>query len=197
MKKQIFNIGIFIYNNVEVLDFCGPFEVFNNAAKLMETDLEINIFTIAEKKAPINAQGLSINPKYSFKDCPKLDILLIPGGDGLGLLRNKNVTDWIEKKAKEVSFLTSVCTGALPLGKIGLLNGLKATTHHQYLSKLKKIAPEVIVVSNQRYVESGKIITSGGISAGIDMSLGLCTKLWGKEITKKIVNYMEYNNKTD
>ncbi|MHA2363516.1 MAG: DJ-1/PfpI family protein [Candidatus Hodarchaeales archaeon] len=183
------NIGLLIFDQAVVLDFCGPFEVFRRANQFKPKDLEINVLTVAISKNPVNAQGLSINPAYSFEDCPKLDILLVPGGT----IKNEKILYWIAKQAPQVDYLLSVCTGALHLGKLGLLDGLKATTHYKFLDTLKETAPQTVVTS-ARYIEDGKIITSAGITAGIDMSLFVVEKLWGEELATKVASFIEYPN---
>jgi transcriptional regulator GlxA family with amidase domain len=187
------NVVILIFDDVEVLDFAGPFEVFNVTAELNDPS-PFNVVTVAEKEYPIEARGkLSINPHYSFDDCIPPDILIIPGGWGTRALMEKpTVLDWVKEQAGKVELLCSVCTGALVLGKAGLLDGKHATTHHTAFSLLRKTAPKSLVQEDKRYVDSGKIITSGGISAGIDMSLYVVQKLLGDEALAKTLKEMEY-----
>ena len=188
----MYSIGILIYNGVEVLDFCGPYEVFRNLSNFNSDKQKINVFTIAETEEVVNAQGLRIIPDYSFANCPKLNILLVPGGSGKWLMGYKPILEFIEKQFKEVEYLLSVCTGAMPLGVLGLLDNIEATTHHEFLELLQETAPKSKIVSKRRFVDSGSIITGGGISAGIDLSFHVVEKLWGKNMADKIAIYMEY-----
>jgi transcriptional regulator GlxA family with amidase domain len=189
----MFRIGIFIYEKVEILDFCGPFEVFNGARHFAKDQETIEVVTVAPTKETINAQGLLVIPNYSIKDCPPLNILLIPGGDGVKLAENKEVSEWIIKVEPNLKHLLTVCTGSLLLAKNNFLSNKKATSHHSAISKLKKYAPDAIIDISKRYIDNGKIIIAAGISAGIDMSLYVCEKLWGQEVAINIANYMEYN----
>lgn len=189
----MFRIGILVYEKVEILDFCGPFEVFNGArhfAKDLET---IEVVTVAPTKKTLNAQGLLIIPDYSLNDCPPLNILLIPGGDGVTIAGNKELVEWIKNIEPDLTHLLTVCTGSLLLAKNNFLYNKRATSHHSAISKLKEYAPEAIIDVTKRYIDNGKIVTAAGISAGIDMCLYMCKKLWGENIAVDIANYMEYN----
>lgn len=191
MKKQ--NTAILIFDDVEVLDFAGPFEVFSVTNELNDYSL-LNVFTVAREKAPVTARnGLSVNPDYSIDDAPQPDILIIPGGSGTRpLLQQQNILAWISRSAQNADKVLSVCTGALLLAKVGLLNGIKATTHHSAFETLAEIVPDTEIVRDARFVDSGKIITSAGISAGIDMSLHVIEHLYGAEIARQTAAYMEY-----
>src|SRR5690349_8576184 len=136
------NVAILIFDDVEVLDFCGPFEVFGVAGRTL-SEKPFNVYTIAENVAPVIARnGLSVNPNYTLADCPKPDILLIPGGNGTRReMNNVPLLDWIKTQALQVELLLSVCTGSLLLGKAGLLDGLSATTHYRALDELREAAP--------------------------------------------------------
>lgn len=189
MKK----IGILIFDEVEVLDFAGPFEVFNVAGR--RDNLEpFEVFTISEKPEPVMARGkLQVTAHYTIKNHPKMDILLIPGGYGSrAQLLNQPILDWIETEARGVGHLLSVCTGALLLGKIGLLDGLDCTTHFMALDLLEKIAPKAKVHRDGRFYDNGKIITSAGVSAGIDMAFYMVAKLESQEMAEETATYIEY-----
>lgn len=185
-------VGILVFDDVEVLDFAGPFEVFNVTAEMNDPRL-LNVYTIGLKDV-IKARGdLSINPHYTLETAPKLDILLIPGGFGTRrLMEHDPLLDWIKAQYGEVEHLLSVCTGSLLLGQAGLLNGLQATSHHQALDRLGRISDQITVVDDKRFVDEGKIITSGGIAAGIDMAIYVVQKLWGQEVVEKTIKEMEY-----
>jgi len=190
------NVGIFIFNDVEVMDFCGPFEVFSVANRTNECN-PFNVFTVGEDAGPIYTRNnLSVNPKYTIYDCPKLDILIIPGGQGTRKeMNNRVVLEWIKLYYPSLELLLTVCTGALIAARCSLLEDVSATTHHLSLELLKEISPSTKVISAERYVDNGKIILSAGISAGIDMSLYVVKKLLGKEAMMKVKDVMEYGTK--
>lgn len=187
------NVGIMVFEEIEVLDFAGPFEVFNVTAELNDP-APFNVYTVAETHAPVKTRGkLNINPNYSIYSMPKTDILIIPGGAGSRALVHKpHVIAWLQTQFEQVEFLASVCTGAIPLGKAGLLDGLRVTTHHENLDELRQYVSEDTVIEAKRYVDNGDILTSGGISAGIDMSLYLVQKLLGDDVLAKTMKEMEY-----
>ena len=172
-RKQV---GIVVYEAVEVLDFCGPFEVFSltrlNEEKRREEPSPFNVFLIAEATSPVVAtDGMKVVPDYDLDTCPQLDILIIPGGWGaIREMNNERLVNWIGTRSTQVGTLTSVCTGALLLGKAGLLDGKRATTHWRFLDRMQELFPRVTVERQVHFVEEGVLFTSAGISAGIDMS---------------------------
>ena len=188
------NVAILLFDDVEVLDFCGPFEVFSVTGR-HNRPVPFNVYTVAEKPGPITARnGLSVNPKYTIDDCPPPDILLIPGGQGTRReMDNRVLTDWIKDSESRVEMLLSVCTGALLLARAGLLEGLAATTHHGSLDLLRETAPNTTIQPDQRFVDNGKIVLSAGISAGIDMSLYVVSRLLGKDAAIETAHHMEYD----
>ena len=191
MKRR--NVAIFVFDDVEVLDFAGPYEVFAVSDELHDHSL-FNVYAVAEHRTAVEAKNqLSLNPSYEFSDCPKPDILVIPGGDGTkSLLANKNVIGWIRKSSQTAEMVLSICTGSLLLAKAGILDGLQATTHHTALELLSRLAPQTKIVSNTRYVDNGSVVTSAGVSTGIDMCLYVVGKLAGEEAAAKTVKNMEY-----
>ena len=192
MEKR--QVGILLFDEVEVLDFAGPFEVFSLARDFNQEAL-FQVHTITENGQMIRARnGLKVLPDYNFSNCPQLDILLVPGGYGAEEIEiyNESLLSWITEKAQQVEILASVCTGALLLAQAGFLKGKKATTHWMDLEKLANF-PEVDVQKETKYVEDGKVITSGGISAGIDMSFYLVAKLYGVETALATAKRMEYD----
>lgn len=192
MEKR--QVGILLFNEVEVLDFAGPFEVFSLARDFNQEAL-FQVHTITENGQMIRARnGLKVLPDYNFSNCPQLDILLVPGGYGAEEIEiyNESLLSWITEKAQQVEILASVCTGALLLAQAGFLKGKKATTHWMDLERLANF-PEVDVQKETKYVEDGKVITSGGISAGIDMSFYLVAKLYGVETALATAKRMEYD----
>lgn len=189
------NVGILIFEEVEVLDFAGPFEVFNVTAELNDP-APFNVYTIAATAAPVKTRGvLSINPNYSVHTAPKTDILIVPGGYGTrALLEREQLLAWLADQQPRLTYLCSVCTGALLLAKAGLLAGLTVTTHHGSLDHLRALTGgQALVVDDQRYTDNGQILTSGGISAGIDMALYLVHKLLGEAVLAKTLAEMEYD----
>ena len=194
---QTRNVAILIFDDVEVLDFCGPYEVFGVIGKQNDSQ-PFNVYTVAEQLKPILARNkLSINPQYAIANCPPSDILLIPGGFGTRReMHNLVLIDWIRQSYLQSELLLSVCTGALLLAKAGLLENLAATTHHLATDLLKEVAPNTEIRASDRFVDNGKIILSAGISAGIDMSLYVVAKLLGKEEAIKTAEYMEYDWKS-
>jgi transcriptional regulator GlxA family with amidase domain len=187
------NVAILIFPDVEVLDFCGPFEVFSVASAVAEPGV-FNVFTIAEQSEPLRTRnGLSVNPRYRLEDAPQPHVLLIPGGLGTRpLLDNAPLLEWIRTKSASAELTLSVCTGALLLAKAGLLDGLGTTTHAGAIDLLRQLAPKSTVYAGRRYVDNGTIICSAGIAAGIDMSLHVIERLLGPDAAIKTAGYMEY-----
>jgi transcriptional regulator GlxA family with amidase domain len=191
MSKK--NTAILLFDDVEVLDFAGPFEVFSITNELNDYTI-LNIYTVAQNKSPIIAKnGLSVNPDYELSEAPKPDLLIIPGGYGTRkLLQQPGAINWIKDNADPAEKVMSICTGALLLAKAGLLEGLKATTHYQVFDTLAELAPNTEILRNERFVDNGKILTSAGVSAGIDMSLHVIGLLYGKYEAIKTARYIEY-----
>ncbi len=194
------NVGILLFEEVEVLDFAGPFEVFSRtrlepgvASRRSDTSAPFNVFTIAREARPLMATGgLEVTPRYSFADAPPIDLLVVPGGFGTRALLEDDVTlDWIREVAKPAKLVTSVCTGALLLAKADLLAGRRATTHWGALDLLASIDPTMTVERGQRVVEDG-VVTSAGVSAGIDMALAVVERLHGQAVANETAHYMEY-----
>jgi len=186
-KDSLKNVAIFIFDGVEVLDFAGPSEVFASAGGF-------RVFTVAVNKNPIVCQGfIKILPEYDLNDCPSPDIIVIPGGNMSGPLGNPKVIHWIKTNEPHAEVVLSVCTGAFVLEKAGLLEGKKATTFHNAIEELRKIATQTEVLDHVRWVDNGKIITTAGVSAGIDGSLRVVERLMGREKARSTARYMEYD----
>ncbi|MFB0508460.1 MAG: DJ-1/PfpI family protein [Thermodesulfobacteriota bacterium] len=188
------NVAILIFDEVEVLDFCGPFEVFSVAGRGDNLN-PFTVYTVAEESKPIMARNhLSVNPRYTIMDCPHPHILVVPGGYGTRReMHNATLIDWIKGRSQEAELVLSVCTGALLLAKAGLLEGMAATTHHSAIEFLKEVAPNTTIQEGKRIVDNGRIIVSAGISAGIDMSLYVISQLLGEEEALETARYMEYD----
>ncbi len=194
MKRK--NLAILIFDDVEVLDFAGPFEVFSVTDELNNHTL-LNIYTVGLTTEPVLAKnGLKVIPDYTLSTCPHPNYLIIPGGAGTrALLNNKTLLFWITRTDPVCENIMSVCSGSLLLAATGLLNGLKATTHHQVFDELTSLAPTTEIINKQRFVDNGKIITSAGVTAGIDMSLYMVSRLYGNDMAVKTAQYIEYNYK--
>ena len=188
------SVGIFLFNEVEVLDFAGPFEVFSVTE--VNEEKPFTDYTVSENGEMITARnGLKVQPDYSIENLPPVDILIIPGGLGAREyeIKNEIVIKWIRQQMKEVKLMTSVCTGALLLAKAGLLEGLKATTHWASIEKFKNEFQNVEVIENVKFVDEGHIITSAGISAGINMAFHIVKNLLGVHVAEDTAKRMEYD----
>lgn len=194
-RKQV---GILVFEDVEVLDFCGPFEVFSatrlNEDKRREEPSPFNVFLVAEKKGPVVASGgLKVLPDYDLEDCPALDILVVPGGWGTRReMNNARLLEWITDRSRQLEILASVCTGALILGRAGLLDGKQATTHWRSLDWMQELFPKTFVQKTLHVVEDGNLITSAGISAGIDLALRMVARGFGEAVARATARHMEY-----
>jgi transcriptional regulator GlxA family with amidase domain len=192
-------VGILIFDDVEVLDFCGPFEVFSSVRKPGKEDPDarrlFDVCIIAEEERTVRCRGnLLINPHFTIATHPPLNILLIPGGHGTRRERtNQVVLDWIATQNKSTELTTSVCTGAFLLAALGLLDGRKATTHWASFDWMRENHPAVEMQEDVRFVDEDRIITSAGVSAGIDMALHIIERLHGHDIAAETARYMEYD----
>ncbi|GGA99796.1 DJ-1/PfpI family protein [Puia dinghuensis] len=180
-------VCFYLQDGVEVLDFAGPMEVFSNAG--------FKVFTVSRKKDPITAQGiLKIVPDYSIDDAPPADILAFFGGNAGAAAKDDAVIAWIKQRRPATQYFFSVCTGAFIMGKAGLLDSLSATTYHSYIGALQEALPKTRVLANVRYIDNGHVITTAGISAGIDGALHLVAKLKGEAAAKEVAAAMEYES---
>lgn len=192
------NVGIYIYDQVEVLDFAGPFEVFHTAGRVWlrehpREESPFHVFTIGIEDRPVRARGeLQVIPHYTLKNHPRLDVLVIPGGVTAVEQGKPELLEWIEQQASKVEVLASVCTGAFLLAEAGLIHERPVTTHWEDIQLLREDFPELEVVETERFVDTGEIVTSAGISAGIDMSLHLVGRLMGEELARKTARQMDY-----
>ena len=186
-------LAILILDGVDVLDFCGPFEVFSVASRFTDPPA-FSVLTVAEKPGPVLTRGgLSVNPHYRLLDCPTPDLLLVPGGQGTRKeMHNTALIEGIKQASSKAELILSVCTGALLLAKAGLLDGLEATTHHGAIDLLRQTAPKTMVHTERRFVDNGRVVCSAGIAAGIDMSLHVVGRLLGEDIAAKTAKQMEY-----
>jgi transcriptional regulator GlxA family with amidase domain len=187
-------VGIFVFDEVEVLDFAGPFEVFG-VTGWRTPPQPFEVFLVAaDDRRVVARNGLEIIARHTFADCPPIDILVVPGGWGSRTqLARDDVVGWVRSTAGSARLALSVCSGALILAKAGLLGGGPATTHHGAYDELRTLDPSVEVVEGVKMVDRGTVVTSGGISAGIDMSLGVVARLLGPDVAQETADYMEYD----
>jgi putative intracellular protease/amidase len=184
-KAKHLKVLFYLQNGVEVLDFAGPMEVFSYAG--------FDVSVVSKTKSPIISQGiLKIIPDYSIDDAPAADILAFFGGSTGNATNDTAVVQWLKNRAAP-EYYFSVCTGAFILGKAGILDNLTVTTFHESIESLKNAVPKAKVLSNVRFVDNGKVMTTAGISAGIDGALQLVAKVRGKEAAAQIAKYMEYD----
>jgi len=196
MKRK--RVGITIFNDIEVLDFCGPFEVLSvtrlDEERRRDEPSPFEVLLVAQSTEPVTTTGgMKVLPHSSFDNCPPLDILVVPGGWGTRAeMKNQVMLAFVQARAAEVESLTSVCTGSLILGNAGLLDGLRATTHWRSLGLMQQLFPRVTVDTQSHVVEDGKVLTSAGISAGIDMALRLVMRHCGEPVARATARHMEY-----
>ena len=189
-------VAILIFQGVELLDFAGPFEVFS-AARLTAESREriIDVFTVAESLEPVKCNNpVTVLPDYTLANCPLADILVVPGGMGTRTAINRpELIDWISQRAGQVELMTSVCTGSFLLAKAGLLDGKAATTHWASIERMRGDFPEVEVRENTRWVDAGSMVSSSGVSAGIDMALYVLQRLYSVEVAAATARGIEYD----
>jgi transcriptional regulator GlxA family with amidase domain len=196
-ENKKLTVGIFIFDEVEVLDFCGPFEVFATARDPHQSDATQRLFkaiTIAETDRIISCRGgLLVKPTATIENHPPLDLIVIPGGQGTRKeVHNQRIIAWIQQQNELTQLTTSVCTGAFLLAEGKLLDNHRATTHWGSVKRLQEAHPLIEVLANTRVVDEGHIITSAGVSAGIDMSLHIVERLHGRETALWTARNMEY-----
>jgi transcriptional regulator GlxA family with amidase domain len=191
------SVGIYLFDEVEVLDFAGPFEVFSTAtrvaARTATGPAPFAVTLVAEHLREVRARGgLRVVPGASFAEHPAFDVLLVPGGEVSAELERSSVIAWIAGTARRASLTASVCTGAFLLAKAGLLRGRRVTTHWEDLADLERSFPELSVERDVPWVDEGDLVTSAGISAGLDMSLHLVARLAGSELAERTARQMDY-----
>jgi transcriptional regulator GlxA family with amidase domain len=187
-------VAVLLFDDVEVLDFAAPFEVLSVAGR--RDDLEpFDVFTVGRRLSPIRARnGLRVSPRISFRQIGQMQVLVIPGGYGTReQINNRETIRWVRSMANAAEIVLSVCTGSLLLAAAGLLRGLPATTHRGAMELLAQLEPQCSVLSDQRVVDAGKIVTTGGVSAGLDGALHVVQRLTSREIAIECAAYIEYD----
>lgn len=193
------NVGIYIFDEIEVLDLGGPFEVFSVASRMKARGQAgvakpFEVFTIADSMRPVRARGgLMVQPNFNIAKHPAIDVFIVPGGVVTAELKRDNIIEWIRQTAAKASLTASVCTGAFLLAKAGLLHGKTVTTHWEDIDDFRAMFPDIAVEEKKRWVDAGKIVTSAGISAGLDMSLHLVSRLESEELAIKTARQMDYD----
>jgi putative intracellular protease/amidase len=189
-------VAILIFEGVQLIDFTGPYEVFSTPWS--KTGRLLDVYTVAERPGPVTtSSGLTVTPRYSFADAPAPDILVLPGGGVPPQLENPRVMRWIGEQAKGARIVLSVCNGAFFLARAGMLDGLGATTFAGLIGELRAAAPKTRVVSDQRFVDNGKIITTAGLSSGIDGALHVLERLYGRGRAQRVALNLEYDWRPD
>jgi transcriptional regulator GlxA family with amidase domain len=185
--------GILLFDDVEELDFAGPWEVLK--ATTQHLFPEDRVVTIAPEQRPIRcAKGLRVLPDHCFADAPPLDVVLVPGGQGTRReVSNPVLIDWLRKTGASCRWVTSVCTGALLLHEAGFLRGRRCTTHWAFVETLRQRGGDTTVLDGVRYVRDGNVLTAAGVSAGIDMALWLVGQLYGADVARKVQRGIQYD----
>ena len=183
-------IGILLFDDVEELDFVGPFEVFTGMRTVLGAG---RVVLIAEQEGPVTcANGMRVLPDHGFDDAPALDVLLVPGGQGTRReVSNPQLIEWIRKAGDAATWVTSVCTGALLLHEAGFARGKRVTTYWGFVEQLRARG-DVEVLDGPRYVRDGQLVTSAGVSAGIDMALWLVGQLHTPDLARKVQRGIQY-----
>jgi len=184
-------VAILLYEGVELLDFAGPGEVFQQAA--FNGNKAFQVYTVGVDTREIISQDfLKITTQYIIDDCPLPDILVIPGGNSLSQVNNEKLISWINSVNQKAEYMLSVCNGVRLLAKTGAIDGMMATSHFRAMDNLRKEFPKVKMVEGKRFIDNGRIITTEGVSAGIDGSLYLLTKIFNKEVANEVAKQMMY-----
>jgi putative intracellular protease/amidase len=179
-------VAVLVFEGVQIIDFTGPYEVFGQAG--------YDTFTVAEKPGPITtSMGLTVMPRHTFADSPSPDVLVVPGGNVASAEDSAATLAWIGKAAGQAPIVLSVCNGAFILARAGLLDGLEATTFAGLIDELRTVAPRTRVVRDKRFVDNGRIITTAGLSSGLDGALHVVDRLDGRGAAQATATGMEYN----
>ena len=193
MDKKLYNVAILIYDGVYLLDFTGPLEIFTDTYSKDGQKL-FNTYTVSPDSISIKAHcKLEVISDYNIVNMPQPDIFVVPGGNLSLINENMKLKSWFLKTAENSDIILSVCTGAFILSDAGMLDGLEVTTWYGAVNKLQQLTHKARVVSNKRVTDNGKVITTAGVSAGIDGALHVVERLFGSEIAKATAKYIEYD----
>lgn len=185
MAQFFLRVAVLLFEGEEEIDYAGPIETFGASGA--------KVFTVGETKATVESVwGLKVTPNYDFADAPEADILVVPGGGIKDAWKNPRLLEWIRERSAKVKVVLSVCSGAFILGKAGLLDGIAATTTASLRPQLAQMFPTT-KVSDKRFVDAGKIVTTAGLSAGIDGTLYLIERESSKKQAEAVATYMEYD----
>ena len=191
------SVAVLLFPGVELLDFAGPFEVFSAARTSAESrERLLHVFTVAESDEPIHCNNpVAVLPDYVLEECPAADLLVVPGGMGTRTAVDRpNLIEWIRDRAKVAEVTTSVCTGSFLLAKAGLLDGRSATTHWASIGRMRTDFPNVTVQESVRWVDAWPVVSSAGVSAGIDMALYVLSQLYGDAVASATARGIEYDH---
>lgn len=194
-ETRIRNVAIYIYDGAEILDWTGPAEVLEAAGHFVSHENSpLKVFTVARTKDPLNSQRfIKVTPEYSIADAPKIDVLVIPGGNTRPTVQDPVAMEWLKKTIAEAEVTLTVCTGAVPLAKLGFVDGMEVTTWYGAIDRLQQEVPKTTVKRGRRFIDNGKYITTAGVSAGIDGALHLVGRLLGRRVAEQTAQYMEYH----
>jgi transcriptional regulator GlxA family with amidase domain len=190
-------VAVLIFEDVELLDFAGPFEVFSSARNITgEHEQLMEVFAVAETPGLVRCRnGLAVQPAHTLESCPRADIIVVPGGAGTRAAEESpELIAWIRERSAEAELTTSVCTGSFLLARAGLLAGRPAATHWESVAELRARYPDIAVQEDQRYVDAGVVITGAGVSAGIDMALHVVARLYGPSVARATALGIEYDD---
>lgn len=184
--------GLLIFDDAEELDFCGPWEIFT--ASSMLRDFSDEVVLISEHSGAVRcSKGMRVIPDHILREAPPLDVLLVPGGYGTRReVSNAELISWIAEVSQKAKWVTSVCTGALLLHEAGIARGRRVATHHAFEDTLQARG-DVTVVRDARYVVDGNLVTSQGVSAGIDMALWVIGQIYGRSHARSVSRYIQYD----
>lgn len=182
-------VGVLLFPGFEMLDASGPMEVWGNLEK------QVTLITVAKTAGPVaSAQGVAVVAQKSLADTPKLDLLVVPGGFGVGkVLKDAETLAWLRERAAQAEITTSVCNGASILAAAGLLDGRPATTNKAYWKIATRSGPKVKWVPEARWVDDGNVVTSSGVAAGIDMTLHVVSRLFGEPVAQHLADEIEHD----
>jgi len=187
-------ISLLVFDDAEVLDVAGPYEVFSIAGQRHSLE-PFHVSLVAERPGPVTLRNrFVVQPHFTFQDAPRADILIVPGGFGTRReLQNPALIEWIRRTGTAADLVLSVCSGALLLGTAGMLDGLDVTTHRGAIALLREVAPKARIRELERFIDNGRIVVAAGVAAGIDMSLHIVERLLGAELAEEAAIYMEYH----